>query len=375
MNMSTEKNDIHVGENVTLEPQPQAIVEEAGNPKLQIGLLGNYADSDETRLLLTPEACGMLTSRGIGVSMEAGAGVDISFDDSSYAEYGVKIVTRDQALQQPVVLSFMPLKPKDIKKMAKGASLLCMMGHALFDRATIKALLDRQINAGCFDNMYSHHDITIFANIIDEIDGRSAVMYAQEALSYLGNGKGVLLAGVAGLNPCEVMVIGIGTACIHAANAAAAAGAKVVLMDNDVSALEMARPSLGPTVEAIAIHPRVLANRVKTADVIITGLTTHDFEFPQCLSAQLKDNVYVLDLNDMHPSVSVPRTVAMALSNPLINFFSEMSIKDGLEGMVATTPGVQRGMITYKGKLVDKLIGSYIGMPSIDIRVMLSATN
>ena len=93
------------------------------------------------------------------------------------------------------------------------------------------------------------------------------------------------------------------------------------------------------------------------------------------LSSQLKDNVYVLDLNEMHPSVSVPRTVAMAISNPLINFFEEMKIKEGLDGMVATTAGVQNGMVTYRGKLVDKLIGSYTAMPSVDIRVMLSTTN
>ena len=121
-------------------------------------MVGNYADSDETRLLLTPEACGMLTSSGIQVSMEAGAGVDISFSD--------------------VVLSFMPLRAKDVRKMNKGAALLCMMGHDLFEPATIKALLSQHIDTGCLDNMYSHHDIPIFANILDEIDGRVAVMYA-----------------------------------------------------------------------------------------------------------------------------------------------------------------------------------------------------
>ena len=146
-------------------------------------------------------------------------------------------------------------------------------------------------------------------------------------------------------------------------------------MDNDVSALETIRPSLMPQVELVAIHPRVLANRVKTADVIILGSTTREFKFPQVLSSQLKDNVYVLDLNEMHPSVSVPRTVAMAISNPLINFFEEMKINEGLDGMVATTAGVQNGMVTYRGKLVDKLIGSYTAMPSVDIRVMLSTTN
>lgn len=358
-----------------LEPQLEQTPGSTPGSSIHIGMVGNYADSDETRMLLTPEACGMLTSAGIKVSMEAGAGVDISFSDEAYSEYGVKIVTREDALKCPIVLSFMPLKAKDVKKMTKGSALMCMMGHDLFESATIKALLTQHISTVCLDNMYSNHEVTIFADILDEIDGRGAIVYAEEALSYLGGGKGVLLAGVAGLNPCEVLVIGADRACVHAANSAAANGAKVVVMNNDVSALELIRPSLMPQVELVAIHPRVLANRVKTADVIIMGNTTREFKFPQVLSSQLKDNVYVLDLGEMHPSVSVPRTVAMAISNPLINFFDEMQIKDGFDRMVATTPGVQVGMVTYHGKLVDKLIGSYTSLPSIDIRVMLSETN
>lgn len=358
-----------------LEPQLQPTPGKPSGGAIHIGMVGNYADSDETRMLLTPEACGMLTSAGIQVSMEAGAGVDISFGDEAYMEYGVKVVTRDEALKCPVVLSFMPLKAKDIKKMTKGAALLCMMGHDLFETSTIKALLSMHISTGCLDNMYSNHEVTIFADILDEIDGRGAIVYAEEALCYLGGGKGVLLAGVAGLNPCEVLVIGADRACVFAANSAAANGAKVVIMDNDVSALELVRPSLMPQVELVAIHPRVLANRVKSADVIIMGNTTRQFTFPQVLSSQLKDNVYVLDLEEMHPSVSVPRTVAMAISNPLVNFFDEMQIKDGFDRMIATTTGVQVGMVTYRGKLVDKLIGSHTSMPSIDIRVMLAETN
>lgn len=359
----------------TLAPEPKMATHHGSGAKVRIGLLGNYPDSEETRLLLTPEACGMLTSAGIEVLMEEGAGVDISFTDEKYAEYGVGIRSREEVLRQPVVLSFQPIKPDDIKKMTPGSALLCMMGPTLFESTTIKALLDRQIDAGCFDNMYSHHDITIFADIIDQIDGRGAIMYAQEALSYLGGGKGVLLGAIAGLNPCEVLVLGSGTEAIAAANAAALAGARSVVMDNDVSALELARQSVYNSVELVAIHPRVLTNRVKSADVIIVASTTYEFKFPKSLSSSLKDNVYVLDLNDVHPSVSVPRTVAMALSNPLINFFNEMSIKGGFDGMISTTPGMQVGIVTYKGKLVDKLIGSCVGLPSVDIRVMLSATN
>lgn len=357
--------------------QPKAEVEqlEAMPQSIHIGLLGNYADTDETRFLLTPEACGLLTSAGIRVSMEAGAGIDISFSDEKYAEYGVKIVSREEALRCRLVMSYQPLRAKDVKKMTKGAGLLCMMGEALFEEPVIKALIDKRIACGCLDNMYSHLDVQIFADIVDEIDGRGAVVYAQESLSYLGGGKGVLLAGVAGLNPCEVLILGTGTEAIAAANAAAGAGAKVVLMDNDASALQLARSGCYHPVELIAIHPRVLTNRVKTADVIITTNTTRPFEFPKSLSSSLKDTVYVIDLNESHPSLSVPRTVAMALSNPMVNFLNEMSIKNDFKGMMITTPGVQTGMVTYDGKLVDKLIASYLGLPSIDIRVMLAGTN
>lgn len=361
--------------NTLLETQLEEVVAERSSGSLHIGLMGNYPDTDETRMLLTPEACGMLTSAGIRISMESGAGVDISFHDDKYAEYGVKIVSRDEALKAPIVMSYQPLRAKDVRKMKKGAALICMMGSALFDHNVIKALTEMKISCGCLDNMYSHHDVEIFADIVDEIDGRGAIIYAQDSLSYLGGGKGVLLGGVAGINPCEVLIIGTGTKVYAAANAAVGSGARVVVMDNDVSSLQIARQNCHPNVELIAIHPRVLTNRVKTADVIITASTTRQFEFPKSLSSSLKDSVYVIDLNETHPSISVPRTVAMALSNPLINFFNEMQIKDGFIGMMVTTPGMQCGMVTYDGKLVDKLIASYLSLPSIDIRVMLSATN
>lgn len=350
------------------------LIEKPGSA-IHIGLVGNYPDTDETRMLLTPEGCGMLTSSGIRVSMEEGAGVDISFSDETYAEYGVRITTRDEALKCNTVLSYAPLRAKDIEKMTPGSTLLCMMGKTMFEAETIRRLVEKRIVCGCLDNMYSSEDLTIFADIVAEIDGRGAVMYAQEALSYLGGGKGVLLGGVAGLNPCEVIVFGTGTEAVAAANMAVAAGTKTVVMDNDVSALQLARRDCDPRVELVAIHPRVLTNRVKTADVIIQASTSRPFTFPKSLSASLKDSVYVIDLNETHPSISVPRTVAMALSNVLVYFFNEMTLKNGFQGMIATNPGVQNGIVTYEGKLTDKLIGSYTGMPCIDIRVMISSTN
>ena len=358
-----------------LKSQLDPVETEVMEASLTLGLVGNYSDTDETRFLLTPEGSGLLTSSGIRVIMEKGAARDISFPDSSYRDYGVNIVTRSEALKADVVLSYRPLHAHDIHKMKKGATLFTMMGPGYLDINVIQALMDKEIVCGCLENFLSHNDIPVFANIIDEIDGRGSIMYAQEYLSYLGGGKGVLLAGVAGINPCEVLIIGDGTVVCYAAKAALAAGAYVTLMNNDISALQEAKRECGDNLNTIAIHPRVLFNRVKSADVILIGECTRPFEFPKNLSPALKDSVYLLNFQETHPSISVPRTVAMALSNIIVNFFDEVLMKGGISHMIGSTPGVQAGMITYRGKLVDKLIGSFLNLPSVDIKVMLAATN
>lgn len=355
------------------QEMPEAI--EQTTPIINIGLLANYPDSSETRMLLTPEACGLLVAGGVAIAMESGAGSDISFTDAQYAEYGVTIVSRDEALKYPVVLSYSSLKAKDINKMIPGSAILCMMTNAIIDTEAINALLANRISMGCFDNMLSHNDEPVFANVIDEIDGRASIIYAQDALSFEGGGKGVLLGGVTGINPCEVLLIGMGHDIVSAAKSAVALGARVAIMDNDVSALQIARDMVGGLVDMIAIHPRVLYNRAKSADVIILGTTSMPFDIPRNLFAAMKENVYLLDLKECHPSVAVPRTVAMGLSNALVNFFNEMALKGGFSNMVATTSGMQYGMVTYDGYLVDKLLGSYLGMQSADIGMLLSPVN
>ena len=55
----------------------------------------------------------------------------------------------------------------------------------------------------------------------------------------------------------------------------------------------------------------------------------------------------------------------------LVNFFDEMLLKNGFDGMLATTPGVQSGIVTYNGNLVDKLVAAYLSVPSVDLGVIL----
>lgn len=358
----------------TIATQPMAAAMAQRKHSFSLGILNNYPDSEETRLFLTPEACGMLTGAGVSIWLEAGAGIDINYSDEAYADNGVEIRTRTETLGCDVVLSVRPLSTEDTLRLRKRSILLTLHDPEL-PRATVQALTDRDVTMVALDRMVSDNGVRIFARLLDEIDGRAAILYAQEGLSFLGEGKGVLMGGVPGLQPCEVLAIGQGERIIAAAKAAMQTGARVTLMDNDIAALDQALAKCGPHLITSSIHPKVLYNDVKHADVIILDRCTRPFRLPDHLSLAMKDNVYLLDLTETTPSLIVPRTVAMAMSNVLVNFFNDTIKAGGMRRLVISHGGVREGLVTYNGHLVDETIAALHGLHALDMGIMLTETN
>lgn len=354
------------------EPAPAKL--RNGNRGFSLGVLNNYPDSEETRLFLTPEAAGMLITAGIDISMEAGAGIDINYSDEAYAAAGVHIKTRTETLGCDVVISVRSLNAADSALLKKGATLMTLHDPVI-PKAVIEALIDREITHIALDKLISANGVPIIARVLNEIDGRAAMLYAQDGLSFLGEGKGVLIGGIAGLQPCEVLIIGSGTRVIAAAKAALQIGARVTLMDNDIAALGDALTLCGPQLITSSIHPNVLYNDIKHSDIIILDNCTREFRLPDSMSLAMKDNVYVLDLTETVPSLVVPRTVAMAVSNILVNFFNDALSLGGMRRMVTNVAGIRPALVTYRGHLVDHVIASLHGMHALDLNIMLTETN
>lgn len=358
----------------TISPKPAPAKAAERKASFSLGVLNNYPDSEETRLFLTPEAAGMLVGAGIAVVMEAGAGIVINYPDEAYASNGVMVKTRTETLVCDVVLSVRSITSADTRLMKKGATLLCLYNPELESDA-VNAMVEREITMIALDKMVSENGARIFARILDEIDGRAAILYAQEGLSFLGEGKGVLMGGVPGLQPCEVLIIGTGTRVISAAKAALRTGARVTLMDNDIAALDDALAECGPRLITSSIHPMVLYNDVRHSDVIILDSCTREFEMPDHLTLAMKDNVYLIDLTQSTPSLIVPRTVAMAISNMLINFFNDALQIGGMRRMISSVAGVREGIVCYRGHLVDKAIALRLGMHTLDLGMMITQSN
>ncbi len=115
--------------------------------------------------------------------------------------------------------------------------------------------MKRNIVALAIDLIGDPEGHTPFADILNEIDGRAAIAIASSMLASPAHGKGILLGGVAGIIPCEVLILGAGIAGRAAAASALGLGASVRMLDNDVYRLRRAAELPGCCVATSVMHP------------------------------------------------------------------------------------------------------------------------
>ena len=386
----------------TPEPQPSATA--TMRRRLSIGLPA-AADPRERRFPITPEAAGMLTDRGYEVRLESGASTPIHYDDTAYMRQGAVITSRAEAMQADVVITLSPLRGADIRTMRRGAMLLTLLRSVATCADTVAELLRRNIVTLAIDLLGDREGHTPFADILSEIDGRAAMALASSMLASPGHGKGILLGGVAGIIPCEVLILGAGIAGRAAAASALGLGASVRMLDNDVYRLRRAAELPGCAAATSVMHPRVLENALRTADVIVNTPMTQPCIISAAQTSLMKRGVIIMDLHGEGPSVcpslpevdiaspetlravpegtricytglgnAVPRTAAMALSNTFLWLLNDMMDCEGALNTVRLLPGVQRAVVTFLGKPVNTRVAATAGMRPIDISLLLSCS-
>jgi len=385
---------------VTPAEQPAAIA--SSRRSLSIGLpKGN--NNAERRFPLTPEAVEMLAGRGYLVKLEHDAASTIHYSDNAYTRCGAAIVERGEALRCDIVIHLSPLTVPEIKQMRRGALLLTLLHHERQTREAVNALLERNIIAIAIDLIKDKKNNTPFADILSEVDGRAAIALASSLLADSAHGKGILLGGVSGISPCEAVVIGSGISAGAAARSAAGLGALVRMFDNDVYRLRSAAQEFGANLVTSVLHPRVLLNALRTADVVITTDISPLHTIDADIVDSMKKGVIIFDLNHDNgaafPSVpsidaatllnphrstpearvcyinagnAVPRTAAMALSNTFITLFEQIASCDGINNTIKLLPGMQHAVFTFLGKVVNAKIARNVGLRHVDISLFLS---
>ncbi|OKZ32168.1 MAG: hypothetical protein BHV79_10785 [Bacteroides uniformis] len=391
--------DNSISSNATPLEQPEAVA--TARRCITIGLPHN-TDASERRFPLTPEGVSRLIEKGYAVRIEHGAANSIHYSDNAYSRQGAELTDRHGALSCDIVINMSTLTPADIKKMRRGAMLLTLLCPDKIHADSIIEMQRMAIVGVAVNNIADERGNRPFADILAEIDGRAAIATASSLLADANAGKGILLGGIAGLNPCEVTVIGSGIAAIAASRSALGLGAIVRMFDDDVYSLRAAVRDLGPGVIASSLHERVLTSALRTADVVIAtpmqsklsigtdtveimkkGVVTFDLDashgriFP---SMPTIDLATVIDSNRtandkrvcyVNAGSAVPRTAAMALSNTFITMLDSIITCEGLTNALKLTPGLRRGVFTFLGKVTDPQVAKTAGCRFTDINIFL----
>lgn len=366
--------------------------------------LPRCSDPAERRFPLTPEGAGQLVEQGFQVWLEQGAASTIHYSDAQYAAAGVKITSRDEALRADIVMNLAPMNPNDISRMRRGALLLTLSSLCRLKAETVKALISMSIITIAIDMIRDESGNRPFADILSEIDGRAAIARASSLLADSVHGKGILLGGVAGIVPCEVTIIGSDIAACAAARSAEGAGALVRMFDNDIYRLRRAERQLSGRIVTSALHPRVIENALRTANVVVYSGVGHTPSFGQDTVRLMKRGVIVFDLTDdcgkafpsiptidlalaspLDISLSEPsracyinagsaaaRTAAMALSNTFATMLSSLVDCEGVTNALKLLPGLQCATLTFLGKPVNPTVARLIGARNVDINIYLT---
>ncbi len=366
-----------------LTPQEQPVATETAPVRITIGLPAQTT-ATERRFPLTPEAVQILADNGYTVRMEAGAGEVIHYPDARYTRHGATIATRDECLRSDIVIHLSSPAPRDIRAMRAGAVLLTFERSVTSDRAVAQALMRQGVTSLAIDLIEDSRGNTPFADSLAELDGRAAIAIAAAALADADDGKGILIGGIPGVVPCEVLVIGSGDAAVAAAKSAAALGAIVRMMDNDVYRLRRAAATLPAGVICTTLHPRGLASALRTADVIVSTPMDTELQLDADERATLKKGVLIYDLSPVpntslrsgaapsRPAALAPRTAAMAMSNAFITLFAEVTESRSALNAIKLLPGLQRAALTFAGRAVNHAVALAAGVRYSNLSIYLS---
>lgn len=373
-------------------------------------IIGLPKENQETekRVALTPEAVMLLVDAGHCVIVEKDAGATINYSDRYYAESGAEIVeTAEEVFQADIVLKIASPTFEEVVMMKPKGTIFSFLQLHLFTTDTLHLMAEKRINALGYELLYDHSGTSPFVTAISEIEGATAIMLAAELLSNTHGGKGILMGGIPGVSPTEVVIVGAGVAGTIAARAAFALGAMVKVFDNDIQKLRKIQRTLGRTFFTSSLQPNVLRNNFRSADVVIGAMQyvnqLHRYVISTDLIRELKKGALIIDLRmaqggcfettaeacfvdhpaiferfgvlhvcEMSVSSRVARTASMALSNVFSSMFDELAECGGVTGFAQCDRGFSAGFYMFSGKMVNAYLANRFNFPVNDIGLFLT---
>jgi len=355
---------------------------------------------NERRTCITPDAVQVLVEHGHEIIIEAGAGEGSFFTDLQYSESGAKI-TNDpkEAFGQDLILKVNPPTEEEIDYMKPNTYLVSALQINLRDKAYFLKLAEKKVNAIAFEFIVDEYKQLALVRLIGEIAGTVSILYASELLA-LSNG--MMLGGITGVRPAEVVILGAGIVGEFATKAAIGLGASVRVFDNSLSKLRRLHTLVDSRVPTSIIDPKELRKALRRADVVIgalprlnmTPIVTEDMIMKMKTGSVIiditidngkvietselttMDEPYIIKHGVIHcglPNLTsrMPRTTTKAISNFFLSYILNYDEEGGFENMLVRKNEMKQSLYMYKGRHTKKIICDRFGLTYHDINLLI----
>lgn len=397
---------VELTEGIGIYPKEAPAKVKSAKNSLVIGLPKEIA-AQEKRVVFTPEAVKLLVNNGQQVIVESNAGLLSKFSDKEYSDAGAKVVySAKEAYDAEVIFKVEPPTPEEIEYMRPGACLISALQLGKQHADYIQALNKKRITAVAFENLEDKVGGMPVVRAMSEIAGSTVMLIAAEYLSSVNDGKGLILGGITGVPPTEVVIIGAGTVAEYTARTALGLGASIKVFDNHIYKLRRIKQLLGQQVYTSTIDNYTLGQALKEADVVIGALRAEKGKNKIVVSeemvAGMMEGSIIIDVSidqggcietaemTSHDSPTytkhgvihycvpnipsrVARTASVALSNIFTPIVLQMADLRGAEEMIFNYKWFMKGVYTYRGSLTNAYLARKFSMPHKELQLLLAA--
>ena len=353
--------------------------------------------NNEYRVAITPAGVAELTKRGHDVIIEAGAGLGSAIDDTDFKAAGAQILDTAAAVWEQADLLLKVKEPIEAEYglMREGQTIFTYL-HLAASRPCTDALLASGTTSIAYETVRAADGSLPLLAPMSEVAGRLAPQVGAYHLMRSEGGRGVLMGGVPGTEPADVVVIGAGVSGVNAATIAMGMGAQVTVFDLDIAKLRAVDARFGGRVHARYSTSLALADAVKQADLVIGAVLVPGAKapvlVPNSLVAQMKSGAVLVDIaidqggcfEDSRPTThddptftvhdtvfycvanmpgTVARTSTQALTGATLPYVLQLADK-GWEKALADNAALAGGLSTHAGTLFNAEVGAALDIPA-----------
>lgn len=361
----------------------------------------------ENRVGLTPQGVQMLVANGHEVVLEAGAGLESKFTDDDYSEAGAKIsYDRNEVFRSEIIMKVAFPSLQEIQLMPGKQCLISALTIPLLGHKQLDLLMKKQLTCIAYEYLKDESGLFPVLQAMSEIAGIACITIAAEYLSNMYHGKGVMLGGVSGVPPSEVVVLGAGTVGTFATRTALGLGATVRVFDDSIYRLRRLQDSIGSRIYTSILNPQILEKALRTADVVVGAIRRGGGQAPCVVTEEMVmemppgsvivdvaiDQGGVFETSEVTnhtkpiyvkhdvihycvPNIPsrVSRTASYALGNIFAPILARVGNMGGIQNYLWEVENVRDGVYIYKGNLTNEYLGKRFDLSSKNIDLLIAA--